>query len=167
MSEDRHTLEQETASKRDPRIGRRSFLTWLARGSAAAAITAAFAQTIRFLSFQPPTSESTIVPLGQPDSYPRRTLLYVAEARVYVGNDGTGLYAIDAVCPHLGCLVEPHEDGGFMCPCHDSLFDQEGRALSGPATGPLQHLHLWFDAEQGQLLVDRSEPVDPEVRLII
>jgi cytochrome b6-f complex iron-sulfur subunit len=167
MSEDHHTPEQEMASRKGPRLGRRSFLTWLARGSAAAAITAAVAQTIRFLSFQPPASESTIVPLGQPDSYPRRTLLYVAEARVYVGNDGTGLYAVDAVCPHLGCLVEPHEDGGFMCPCHDSLFDEEGRPLSGPATGPLQYLHLWFDEEQGQLLVDRSEPVNPDVRLIL
>ncbi len=167
MSEDRHTPGQETAGRRRLRFNRRSFLTLLARGSVAAAAIAATAQSIRFLSFQPPSSESSIVPLGQPDGYPRDTLIYVAEARVYVGNDGTGLYAVDAVCPHLGCLVEPHEDGGFMCPCHDSVFDQEGRALSGPATRPLQYLYLWFDAEQGQLFVDRSEPVEPEVRLII
>ena len=164
MSENQHTPEPETASKTGLRLGRRSFLTWLARGSVAAAITAVVAKTVHFLSFQPPTSESTILPLGQPDSYPRRTVTYVAEARVYVGNDGTGLYAIDAVCPHLGCLVEPHEDGGFMCPCHDSRFDPEGHPLSGPATSPLEHLHLWFDEEQGQLLVDRSEPVESTVR---
>jgi len=164
MSEDHQALEQEATSKKGLRLGRRSFLTWLARGSVAAAITAVVAKTVHFLSFQPPTSESTILPLGQPDNYPRKTLTYVAGARVYVGNDGTGLYAIDAVCSHLGCLVEPHEDGGFMCPCHDSLFDPEGRALSGPATAPLPHLHLWFDQEQGQLLVDRSEPVEPTVR---
>ncbi len=167
MSEDRQTPEQETAGRKGLRFNRRSFLTFLARGSVAAAATAATVQTIRFLAFEPPSSESSIVPLGQPDSYPRRSLVYVAEARVYVGNDGTGLYALDAVCPHLGCLVEPNEDGGFMCPCHDSIFDQEGHALSGPATRPLQHLYLWFDAEQGQLFVDRSEPVNPEVRLII
>ncbi len=78
-----------------------------------------------------------------------------------------GFVALSSVCPHLGCLVELNEDDGFICPCHDSLFDDKGRALSGPATQPLQHLYLWFDQEQGQLLVDRSEPVEPVVRLII
>lgn len=148
-------------------MDRRSFLNWLARGSVAAAATAAVAQALRFLSYQPPASESSIVPLGQPDSFPRDALVYVPEARVYIGHDGDGLYALDAVCTHLGCLVEPHEDGGFMCPCHDSLFTAEGQPLNGPATRPLQHLHLWFDQEGGQLLVDRSEPVEPAVRLII
>lgn len=167
MSKDRKNPEQSGKASRGLRFNRRSFLTLLAQGSVAAATTAVVAQTIRFLSFQPPGSDSTIVPLGQPDSYPRNALVYVAEARVYIGRDREGLYAVDAVCPHLGCLVEPSEDGGFMCPCHDSLFDGEGRALSGPANRPLQHLHLWFDQEQGQLLVDRSEPVEPAVRLTV
>jgi cytochrome b6-f complex iron-sulfur subunit len=167
MSQDHHTPEEGTASATGSRLNRRSFLTLLAQGSVAAAITAVIVQTVRFLSFQPPDSESSIVPLGQPDSYERDSWVYVAEARVYVGHDGNGLFALDAVCPHLGCLVELHEDGGFMCPCHDSLFDDEGRTLSGPATQPLQHLYLWFDEEQGQLLVDRSEPVEPAVRLTI
>jgi len=167
MSRDHHTPEQAAASRKGLRFDRRSFLTLLARGSVAAAATAVVAQAIRFLSFQPPGSESSIVPLGQPDAYPRHSLVYSAEARVYVGHDDNGLYALDAVCPHLGCLVEPNEGGGFMCPCHDSLFDPEGRALSGPATRALEHLHLWFDQEEGQLLVDRSEPVEPTVRLII
>jgi Rieske Fe-S protein len=167
MSKDHHTPEDGAVSTKGSRFDRRSFLTLLAQGSVAAAVAAVIAQTVRFLSFQPPGSVSSIVPLGQPDSYPPDSLAYVSEARVYVGHDGGGLYALDAVCPHLGCLVEPHEDGGFVCPCHDSLFDDKGRALSGPATQPLQHLHLWFDQEQGQLLVDRSEPVEPVVRLII
>ena len=74
----------------------------------AAAVSAVIVQTVRFLSFQPPDSESSIVPLGQADSYPRDSLTYVAEARVYVGHDSNGLYALDAVCLHLGCLVEPN-----------------------------------------------------------
>jgi cytochrome b6-f complex iron-sulfur subunit len=167
MSKDHHAPERGATERKGLRFDRRSFLSLLARGSVAAAVTAVVAQTIRFLSFQPPGSASSIMPLGQPDGYPRGSLVYLAEARVYVGHDGAGLYALDAVCPHLGCLVKLHEDGGFICPCHDSLFDIEGRALSGPATRPLQHLHLWFDQEQGQLLVDRSEPVEPAVRLIL
>jgi cytochrome b6-f complex iron-sulfur subunit len=167
MQEDHLTPEQASDNEGAPRFNRRSFLTWLARGSVAAAVTGVVAQAVRFLSFQPPSSESSIMPLGQPDSYPRNSLIYVAEARVYVGHDSDGLYALDAVCPHLGCLVQLDEEGGFKCPCHDSLFDEEGRALSGPATRPLQHLHLWFDPEQGQLLVDRSAQVEPAVRLTL
>jgi Rieske Fe-S protein len=168
MSKDNPIRESGSASSKGLRFNRRSFLTWLARGSVAAAVTAVAAQTVRFLSFQPPSSESSILPLGQPDSYPRNSLIYMAEARVYVGHDSDGLYALDAVCPHLGCLVQRNEEeGGFICPCHDSLFDEAGQALSGPATRPLQHLHLWFDSEQNQLLVDRSEAVEPAVRLVV
>ena len=167
MSKDHQPSEQGAESSRSSRVNRRSFLGLLAKGSIAAAVTAVVVQTVRFLGFQPPDSESSIVPLGGPDNYESDAVVYVAEARVYVGHDGNGLYALDAVCPHLGCLVEPHEDGGFMCPCHDSLFDDEGRALSGPATQPLQHLYLWYDQDLGQLLVDRSEAVDSAVRLVI
>ncbi len=167
MDKNHHTPEEGATSREGRRFDRRSFLTLLAQGSVAAAVAAGVAQTIRFLSFQPPGSESSIVPLGQPDGYTRGSLVYVAQARVYIGHDRGGLYALDAVCPHLGCLVRQNEDGGFMCPCHDSLFDGEGRALGGPATRPLQHLHLWFDQEQGQLVVDRSEAVEPAVRLTV
>lgn len=167
MKQDDRMTGQGAASSKRLRVDRRSFLTLLGRGSVTVAVGAAVVQAVRFLSFQPPGSESSIVPLGQPDSYPRNSLIYVAEARAYVGHDANGLYCLDAVCTHLGCLVEPHEDGGFICPCHDSLFDDQGRALSGPATRPLPHLHLWFDQEQGQLFVDRSEPVDSAVRLRI
>jgi Rieske Fe-S protein len=72
---------------------------------------------------------------------------------------------VDAVCPHLGCLVKLSEEGGFICPCHDSRFDAEGQVLNGPATQPLHHLHLWFNEEEGQLYVDRAKPVEPTVRL--
>jgi Rieske Fe-S protein len=169
MSEEHPSAEQGSAGGKGRRFDRRAFLTWLARGSVAAAVTTVVAQVVRFLSFEPPSSESSVMPLGQPDSDPRNSLVYMAEARVYVGHDANGLYALDAVCPHLGCLVKRNEEkeGGFICPCHDSAFDEEGQALSGPATRPLQHLHLWFDPEQEQLLVDRSEAVEPAVRLVI
>lgn len=42
------------------------------------------------------------------------------------------LRALSAICPHLGCLIEPR-DGGFSCPCHVSDFDRTGAALRGPS----------------------------------
>jgi nitrite reductase/ring-hydroxylating ferredoxin subunit len=147
------------------KVDRRRFLTLVAQGSLVTAALAAASQVVRFLAYEPPNSNQTIVPLGQPDSFPRDSLVYVAGARVYVGHDGEGLFVVDAVCPHLGCLVELGEEGGFICPCHDSRFDAEGQVLNGPATQPLDHLHLWFNQEDGQLYVDRTEPVGPTVRL--
>jgi Rieske Fe-S protein len=147
------------------RLDRRRFLSLLAKGSVGAAVVAGIAQTIRFLSFQPPGSEATVLPVGQPSNYLSNSLLYVAGARAYVGRDRGGLYAVDAVCTHLGCLVEKAEGGGFVCPCHDSRFDALGRPQNGPATEPLRYLNLWLDEEQGQLFVDRSRQVDPSIRL--
>jgi Rieske Fe-S protein len=146
---------------------RRRFLVWLGRGSLAAALAAGGFQAIRFLSYEPPSSEVSIISLGTPDTFRRGSMTYVREARAYVGHDPEGLYAIDAVCPHLGCLVEKGEEGGFVCPCHDSLFSNDGAALSGPATDPLRFLRLVVDQESGQLVVDRSESVDPVTRLVV
>lgn len=39
------------------------------------------------------------------------------------------------LCTHLGCLPisEPGATGGWVCPCHGSIYDSAGRVLSGPA----------------------------------
>ena len=149
------------------RVSRRQLLTWLSRGSLAAAGAVIVGQIIRFLSFEPPDSGSTVFAIGRPADYPLSAPTYIAEARCYVARDRTGMYVVDAVCPHLGCLVEPGDESGFVCPCHDSQFDGQGNAVTGPATKPLRHLHLWYDAEAGQLTVDRGEAVDPVMRLAL
>ena len=58
------------------------------------------------------------------------TVTRTAEA---VDESGGGFKALSGKCPHLGCKVhwvagEQH----FYCPCHDGVFDKEGKALSGP-----------------------------------
>jgi menaquinol-cytochrome c reductase iron-sulfur subunit len=38
------------------------------------------------------------------------------------------------VCPHLGCQVFwDGSTGRFSCPCHGSVFSEEGEVLGGPA----------------------------------
>ena len=45
------------------------------------------------------------------------------------------------ICPHLGCGYRWSEgDQKFLCPCHNSVFDLEGKVLDGPAPRPLDSL---------------------------
>jgi menaquinol-cytochrome c reductase iron-sulfur subunit len=54
------------------------------------------------------------------------------------------------LCTHLGCGFrwEP-EKQVFICPCHASVFDIEGRVLEGPAPRPLDTLPVKI--ENGRL----------------
>ena len=145
---------------------RRQFLTWLVGGSLAAAIALAFGQIARFFSFEPATAAPAVIPVGKPADYPAGALTYVEAARAYVGHDSQGLYAIDAVCTHLGCLVEHETDDGFACPCHGSHFATNGQVQKGPANQALHHLYLELNRD-GQVVVDRSQYVTPDTRLTV
>lgn len=43
------------------------------------------------------------------------------------------LFVAFANCTHLGCEVARADDGGFLCPCHQSEFDAAGRVRKGSA----------------------------------
>lgn len=49
--------------------------------------------------------------------------------------------ALSSVCPHLGCRVhwEAHNQR-FFCPCHNGVFDPQGKAISGPPKAAGQEL---------------------------
>ncbi|MBG0792453.1 ubiquinol-cytochrome c reductase iron-sulfur subunit [Methylocystis sp. H62] len=44
------------------------------------------------------------------------------------------------VCTHLGCIPIGYEGeyGGWLCPCHGSVFDTSGRIRAGPAPTNLE-----------------------------
>ncbi len=53
-------------------------------------------------------------------------------------------------CTHLGCAYswateDPHRDR-FFCPCHDGVFDSEGRVVGGPPPRPLDRLESRVEA---------------------
>jgi len=61
---------------------------------------------------------------------------------VYLDEAG-GVYALSAVCPHLGCRVAWNQvESTWDCPCHGSRFDCRGRVLNGPATSDLEPVEL-------------------------
>lgn len=49
--------------------------------------------------------------------------------------------ALSAVCPHLGCAIGWDPDAkNYLCPCHDSRFQQDGARMSGPSERGLDPL---------------------------
>lgn len=70
-------------------------------------------------------------------------------------------YAISSICTHLGCTVRWHpEKNRFICPCHGSQYDAEGRVVRGPASRSLPLLTLVIKQNQVRL-VNVPLAVDP------
>ncbi|HUA38465.1 MAG TPA: Rieske (2Fe-2S) protein [Candidatus Sulfopaludibacter sp.] len=65
---------------------------------------------------------------------------------------GTRLFALSSICTHRRCLVGVESGRSFLCPCHGSTFDPDGRVTHGPAKRDLPALTT-FTNESGDLLV--------------
>lgn len=87
------------------------------------------------------------------------------KARVWVKQDALGIMAIVATCTHLGCEVHYHQDKQeWLCPCHASTYDIEGRPLSGPALKALPRVAVERKSD-GTLIINTSKQVRMDTRL--
>lgn len=60
---------------------------------------------------------------------------------VWLQKRGSGVHALSAECPHLGCSVRFDESKKhFGCPCHDSSFSLDGARQGGPAPRGMDQL---------------------------
>jgi cytochrome b6-f complex iron-sulfur subunit len=61
---------------------------------------------------------------------------------VVESDEAIASYGLNAVCTHLGCVVpwNPNENK-FMCPCHGSQYNNEGKVVRGPAPLSLALVH--------------------------
>jgi len=150
VSDDRDAAEEPLTSTR------RDFLLQVAVGACGAAAVGAGAVTLDFLQpkglFEPPT----LFRAGSPLDFPEGTVRFDKQHRAYVIGTSGGVYALSAVCTHLGCITRFRSDENVIaCPCHGSRFDLEGNVVGGPAPRPLPWLEVQADASGG-LLVDTS-----------
>ena len=135
---------------------RRDFLARIGVGACAAAVVGSGVVTLDYMKpkvlFEPPTTFRA----GSPVDYPEGTVRFNKAQKAYVIGGAGGVYALSAVCTHLGCITRFLSDEGVIaCPCHGSRFDLEGNVSHGPAPRPLPWLEVTTDP-QGNLVVDTS-----------
>lgn len=88
-----------------------------------------------------------------------------ANARVWVKRDSMGVMALVATCTHLGCEVNYHpEKKEWLCPCHGSIYDIEGRPVSGPAPKALPRVAVERKSD-GSLMINTAKQVGMDTRL--
>jgi len=141
------------------KASRRDFLrtAWAALGGLVAlemgAVTLAY--------MQPRLAEGEfggLITAGEVEAFPPGSVTHIANGRFYLARlaDG-GFLALYQRCTHLGCNVPwDQAQGLFVCPCHNSQFDETGELLSPPAPRPLDLFPVTF--EDGQVVVDTSKP---------
>ena len=110
-------------------VSRRDFmkLAWAFFGGVAALETAGV-----FIAYlQPRLTEGdfgSVITAGLVDDFPPNSVTHISNGRFYLVRLGDGGFlAVYHRCTHLGCTV-PWDPAAqkFICPCHNSQFDQQG-----------------------------------------
>ncbi|MBF8249157.1 MAG: petC [Bacteroidetes bacterium] len=156
----------ETEKAEGKLMTRRYFLEAVGGGAIGIAATGSVVLTAQFLSPNVLREPPSKFKAGVPEDFPVGSVTLHKEQKVFIVRAKEGyLYAISAVCTHLGCIANwKSEEGIIACPCHGSKFDKEGRLMEGPAPRPLPRFSLTLD-DRGQLIVDKGIVVGEEAIL--
>jgi len=162
MEQSENSGGQKSREQDSGEVTRRESFIKLGLGSLAVAGCGALAFGYEFLSPNVLYEPSPIANLGKPDRFPLDSVTADPVAGVYIIHAAEGLYALSAICTHLGCFTAWKPELGIIaCPCHGSKFNRLGVKIDGPAPKPLPRLKLSV-GDEGELLVDRSTIVTPD-----
>lgn len=135
-------------------LTRRQFILTSTRLLLYASGALGLAGILRFLSYKPPAPPPRRFEVGNIVSYPIGSRTLLADIPAILVRTEDSVSALSLVCTHLGCTVE-QSAGTFLCPCHGSRFDKDGKVTKGPAVEPLEVLTVEQDAD-GNLTVIKA-----------
>jgi cytochrome b6-f complex iron-sulfur subunit len=130
-------------------INRRDFLKLSTTGLLTASGLLGLGAMLRFMGYETESAVKTEFDLGDASAYPVGSRTILPDIPAMLIHTESGFQAVSLVCTHLGCTVE-RTAGGFSCPCHGSLYSDDGNVVRGPAQEPLPALRVEQNA-QGQL----------------
>jgi len=148
-------MSNETQDKKG--MSRRDFLGLAAFGAAILSAISVLAGSLRIFKSNVYYEESKKFKIGKPENFPVGTMRKLDDKNVFIFSDGDGIFAISAVCTHLGCIVYS-TDWGFQCPCHGSKYNKDGKVIGGPAPRPLEWLEITQEVD-GILVVNAAKAV--------
>lgn len=138
---------------------RRNFLGFAAWGAFGAAMTALLLSFLRFMYPRVLFEPSPVFKAGRPEEYVIGDVSekFKESERVWLVREKNGMYALSAICTHLGCTPRwLSTEVKFKCPCHGSGFKKSGVNFEGPAPRPLERVKIALDPE-GFILIDKSK----------
>jgi len=85
------------------------------------------------------------------------TVVGITAERALVRTSATEFLGLSRVCTHQGCLTDIRNNR-FECPCHGSIFSNDGSVVRGPNIAsppitPLDHLTATFNQAAGTVTV--------------
>jgi Rieske Fe-S protein len=148
------------------KIGRREFLTRIARGTG---VVLAGSLLGGRLAVAADAAKDEWLAVGKLEDYADGATTAVKAAttvadgkpvkkvQLLIARKGEEVMAMSARCTHNGCTVELAKDGTFECLCHGARYDAHGGVTKGPAKKPLK----WFEVkvEAGEVRVNVGKEV--------
>jgi cytochrome b6-f complex iron-sulfur subunit len=152
-------MSQASASADVPSMGRRQFMNLILGGCAAVTTLGAAGPFLAY--FVPPSRGGTGGGVAAKDALGNDVIAskFLADHQagdrvlaqglkgdptyiVVTDNKEIASYGLNAVCTHLGCVVPWNvAENKFMCPCHGSQYNAEGKVVRGPAPLSLALAH--------------------------
>ncbi len=139
-------------------VTRRRLFVWVGWSSFAAFFGSVAVASARFLFPRVLYEPSPKFLAGKPEDYKigEISTRFKKSQRVWMIRNSEGLYALIAICTHLGCTpIWQGKEVRFKCPCHGSVFIRNGDNVAGPAPVPLYRATIALDLG-GNLVVDKA-----------
>lgn len=97
--------------------------------------------------------------IGSQDEFPMNSVTAFRQGHFYlVRSKKGGFIALSIKCPHLGCSIIWDDNAKqFVCPCHSSIFDQNGDVINPPAPRALDYYSVQLS--NGNLFVDLNRKI--------
>jgi cytochrome b6-f complex iron-sulfur subunit len=152
-------MQTQVAQQVDTSVTRRRLLAFVGWGSFAAFWGSIALATVRFLFPRILYEPSPQFQAGKPADYQvgEVSTRFKAAQRVWMIRNTDGLYALIAICTHLGCTPNWFaSEERFKCPCHGSNFLRDGTNVAGPAPVPLYRAMIALELD-GTILVDKGQ----------
>lgn len=101
----------------------------------------------------PPVSESTNLSVvaanvGELKENASKVFKFGSTPAILIRTADGSYRAFTAVCTHLGCTVQYRTDlHEIWCPCHNGIYNLQGRNISGPPPRPLAQYQVHIQGE--------------------